>query len=102
MKTQIKALVILFLTVTFSSFAGQATVNEDPVVAVFNGFSEEKGFTFTVGEGEAAKELSFAKVDETLLKEVNLKDKALVGKSFELVYGTHEGVLHLEGLKKVE
>lgn len=104
MKNQIKALVILFLTVTFSAVAGQPTIlNEDePVVATYKGFSEDKGFTFTVNEGEEEKELSFAKVDDAILKVVNLKDKALVGKAFELILDSQEGALHLKQLKMVE
>lgn len=104
MTNQIKALVILFLTVTFSAVAGQPTIveNDNPVVAIFKGFSEDKGFTFTVNEGEEAKELSFTKIDKSILKVVDLKDEALVGKTFELVIDSQDGTAHLKALKELK
>lgn len=105
MKNQIKAFLILFLTVTFSAFAAQTTLlnDDEPVIAIYKGFSEDKGFTFTINEGEEEKELSFPKVDEAILESINLKDEALVGQEFELILEAEkEGTLHLKDLKKVE
>lgn len=93
MKTKMNGLLLVLLFLgTFSlnayypSFGGR-------VLGTYLGFSEYKGYSFSVSDELRTKILSFGQIkDSSLLKRYDLKDDALVGNKFVITYssGVHE------------
>lgn len=61
------------------------------ILAIFLGYQDGKGYSFSLSEGLRAKIITFGEIeDSTLLEKYDLKDVSLVGRSFMLKYETGE------------
>lgn len=79
-----------FFLVLFSiAFSLKSFCFDKGVLAVFLGYEDGKGYSFSLSEGLRAKVITFGELeDSTLLNKYNLKDVSLVGSSFMLRYET--------------
>lgn len=80
---KMKKISILILSLVASSFA---LINSETQVGVYNGFDDD-GYNFIITVDDDLEEvMTFQKVEEDVLKSINLKSKDYEGVTFQITY----------------
>ncbi len=83
MKKIYSAILVLLIAVSIAST--KVTIQENKIVATFNGLTEDDNYKFT---DEKNKEHLFYDIDEEI--EVDLYDEELIGKKYTITWKTKE------------